>query len=247
MINNIDTNVGKLLDQLKQWNIERDTLVIFMTDNGSAAGSKVYSAGMRGAKGTPYLGGTRVPGFWRWPGKFSADRDVKQFTCHWDILPTIMEIVGIKPDDQLKSQIEGRSFLPLLVSKPSNDATVAWPDRDFITHVGRWQNGAMEQGKYANGAIRRGNWHLVFKNKNNFELFDLSRDYAETTNVAKDHPELVKDLTMAFDAWWDSAKTSLVNEDVPIPSINPYKAWYWKQYRGPGPNNAPPPADFVFE
>ena len=68
MIANIDDNVGKLLAKLKEWGMEENTLVIFMTDNGGTAGVQVYNAGMRGAKVTPYQGGTRAPSFWRWPG-----------------------------------------------------------------------------------------------------------------------------------------------------------------------------------
>ena len=68
MIANIDDNVGRLLAKLKEWGLERDTLVIFMNDNGGTAGVQVFNAGMRGAKVTPWLGGTRASSFWRWPG-----------------------------------------------------------------------------------------------------------------------------------------------------------------------------------
>ena len=67
MIANIDDNVGRLLEKLKEWGIERDTLVIFMNDNGGTAGVNVFNAGMR-AKVTPWLGGTRASSFWCWPG-----------------------------------------------------------------------------------------------------------------------------------------------------------------------------------
>ena len=60
MIHNIDENIGALLARLAQWGIERETLVIFMTDNGTAKGAAVFNAGMRGQKGSAWLGGTRV-------------------------------------------------------------------------------------------------------------------------------------------------------------------------------------------
>ncbi len=72
MIANIDDNFGKLLAKLDEWKIADDTLVIFMTDNGGTAGVKVFNAGMRGAKATPYIGGTHVPSFWRWPAGFTG-------------------------------------------------------------------------------------------------------------------------------------------------------------------------------
>ncbi len=71
MIHNIDANIAKLLAKLTEWEIERNTLVIFMNDNGTAAGQSVFNAGMRGAKGTAWLGGTRSSSMWRWPGKIA--------------------------------------------------------------------------------------------------------------------------------------------------------------------------------
>ena len=72
MIENIDDNFGTLLDSLRDWGLERDTLVIFLTDNGGTAACRIFNAGMRGSKGTAYQGGTRVPSFWRWPAGFSG-------------------------------------------------------------------------------------------------------------------------------------------------------------------------------
>src|SRR5262245_36957029 len=80
MMTNIDDNFGRLMAKLGQWQLERDTLVIFMTDNGSATGSKTFNAGMREAKGSPFQGGTRVPALWRWPAGFAGGRDLKQLT-----------------------------------------------------------------------------------------------------------------------------------------------------------------------
>src|SRR5262249_32989111 len=84
MIANIDDNVGKLLAKLKEWDLERDTLVIFMNDNGGTGGVGVFNAGMRGAKNTPWRGGVRASSFWRWPGTLKpGDRD--QLAAHIDI------------------------------------------------------------------------------------------------------------------------------------------------------------------
>src|SRR5205814_1555229 len=66
MIENIDDNFGRLLTKLDELGMARDTLVIFLTDNGGTAGVKIFNAGMHGSKATPYEGGTRVPAFWRW-------------------------------------------------------------------------------------------------------------------------------------------------------------------------------------
>jgi arylsulfatase A-like enzyme len=236
MIANIDENVGRLLGALKERKLENNTLVIFMTDNGTATGEKVFNAGMRGKKGTPYTGGTRVPAFWRWPGQFPAGVDVSALTCHWDILPTLAEVAGQKLDRELAKQVEGRSLLPLL-----KDANAAWGDRYFVTHVGRWPKGQAEPSKYTNASIRDARWQLVFQNDKTWGLYDLKADPGEETDVAEQHPDVVQRLRTAFDAWWKEASAGLVNEDVPLAAENPFKTAYWKQFDGPGPNNVPPP------
>lgn len=117
MIHNIDENVGKLLAQLERSGLAQTTLVIFMSDNGGTAGTKVFNAGMRAQKGTPWIGGTRANSFWRWPGRFQP-ADVSAYTAHIDVFPTLAAITGMKLDAKVRAQIEGRSLLPLL-EKPT--------------------------------------------------------------------------------------------------------------------------------
>ncbi|HEY2574277.1 MAG TPA: arylsulfatase, partial [Verrucomicrobiaceae bacterium] len=90
MLANADDNIGRLLAKVKDWGIEKDTLVVFMNDNGGTAGCDVYNAGMRGKKGTPFLGGTRASSFWRWPGTLQP-ADCDQLTAHIDFFRTIAE------------------------------------------------------------------------------------------------------------------------------------------------------------
>ena len=103
MCTNIDDNVGKLINRLTDWGIERDTLLIFMTDNGGTGGVRVFNAGMRGAKNTPYQGGTRVPAFFRWSGILKPG-DRRQLAGHIDIFPTLAEIAQASSSDQCSSR-----------------------------------------------------------------------------------------------------------------------------------------------
>ena len=116
-ITNIDDNVGRLIANLRDWGIERDTLLIFMTDNGGTAGVKVFNAGMQGVKNTPYQGGTRVPAFFRWPGTLRPAQ-VNRSAAHIDLFPTLAELGGARIPPKLP--LEGRSLLPLL-RNPSAD------------------------------------------------------------------------------------------------------------------------------
>ncbi|MFM7149938.1 MAG: arylsulfatase [Gemmataceae bacterium] len=242
MIANIDHNMGTLLDDLARWNLDRNTLVIFMTDNGSATGSGVHNAGMRGAKGTPFRGGTRVPSFWRWKSVLGEGRDVEPLTCHWDVLPTLAELAGATLSDKARRQVQGRSLLPLL-----QDPRATWSNRLFVTHVGRWPTGKAAQHARHNACIRDERWSLLLLPGGKRELYDLNADPGQKRDVLANHPEPARQLTEAFDDWWRRVSPELVNEDARGPRINPFKEAYWRQYRGPGPNNVAPPADFAFD
>ncbi|MGQ9573928.1 MAG: arylsulfatase [Thermoguttaceae bacterium] len=229
MITNIDQNVGKLLTKLDQWGIQARTLVIFMTDNGHSIG-RLYNAGMRGQKGTPYQGGTRVPAFFRWPGTLKPG-DVSRLTAHIDLFPTLAELAGARIPEQVK--LDGRSLLPLL-----EDPNAPWPDRFLFVHVGRWPKGKAAESKYANCAVRTARFRLV----NNKELFDILADPGETRNLIDQYPEQVARMRAAYDQWWEEIQAGLVNEDAVGPAVNPFKQRYWKQFGGgPEPAQAQPP------
>ncbi len=238
MIHNIDENVGNLLAQLKAQNLERNTLVIFMNDNGGTVGVHVWNAGMRGSKNTPYLGGTRAMSFWRWPGKWTP-ANVPSLTQHVDVFPTLSELAGAKLPSKVKAQVEGRSLVPLL-QNPAAEG----PDRMIVRHIGRWPKGANPNDyKYTQVSVRNTRWHLVNDSKENVKrwvLYDLQNDFSEQKDVAAQHPDIVKMLEEEYDRWWTSVMPMLVNENVPQPAVNIYHEQYWKQYRGAGPNNVPP-------
>lgn len=145
MIENIDENVGRMLAKLDEWKIARDTIVIFMSDNGMTSGGAGRpdravapgypnnNASMRGHKGSADEGGVRVPFFVRWPGRVRRDRELGIVAAHIDFFPTIAELAGAELP---AGQVEGRSFLPQLLGK-----SVDWPDRYLVTHKGRWRTG----------------------------------------------------------------------------------------------------------
>ncbi len=238
MVHNIDENVGKLLALLKEQNIERDTLLIFMNDNGGTAGVNVWNAGMRGAKNTPYLGGTRAMSFWRWPGRLKPAA-VDALTAHVDVFPTLAELAGAKLSATVKAQVEGRSLVPLL-KRP----TTKWADRYFVRHIGRWPKGASpNEYKYVQVSVRNKRWHLVNDSNENVKrwvLYNVQADPGEKTDVAAAHPDIVKAMDAEYDKWWAAVLPMLVNEDAAQPAVNPYHEQYWKQYQGPGPNNVQP-------
>ena len=228
MIANIDGNVGKLMKQLKEWNLEDDTIVIFMTDNGGTAATNVFNAGMRTGKGTPYEGGSRVPCFVSWKGHYPQGVDVSSLAAHLDLFPTLAEITGAAIPANVKP--DGRSLVPLL-----KDKAAAWDDRALFIHVGRWGNGKAAESKHHGAAVRTSQYRMVSSGRAGepkWELYEIAKDPGEKMNIAADHPEVIRDLRGKFDKWWDEVTPLLVNENATGPATNPFHDLYWKQFPG---------------
>lgn len=207
MVSNIDDNVGRLLNQLEQLQLEENTLVIFMTDNGPQ--QRRYTGGFRGTKGTVYEGGTRVPFFLRYPKKMFTNREVSQSFAHIDVAPTILDICGIRSKSQLK--MDGISFLPNLVGI-STEAV----ERPIFTY---WQRGIEEP--YRNVAVRKGDFKLVGQTDyqadiSEFELFNIKEDEGELNNLVDAMPEKATELKAAFDDWYSEVIESPHLKNPPL-------------------------------
>ena len=226
MIENIDTNVGRLLAEIDRLGMAGETLVVFTTDNGTANGSSVFNAGMRGAKGSVWRGGTRVPSFWRWKGSLPEGINVPAVTAHLDVLPTVCEIAGVEIPPGVAATIEGRSLVPLL-----RDATAAWPDRPLVTHQGRWKRGQAAASQFGNVRVREGRWNLVnvANRPDGWELYDVAADPGETQDVAAANADVVRRLAEFYGRWWAGVQRELVNENIDGPAENPFKVAYRHQ------------------
>ena len=234
MVENIDYNMGRLTGNLKDWDLEENTILIFMSDNGKALSVdrgrpdgeivKQYNAGMHGYKGTTYEGGTHVPFFIRWPGHWEGSREIPQLANHYDIYPTLAEITGsIIPDGK---ELDGRSLLPLITNPE-----VEWPDRYRVFHQGRWPIGAEPDSfKYTKFAVRNERFRLVGMK----ELYDVQADPGETINVFDQHPEIVAGLMKEYEKWWSEARPLMVNEFVPMSKEKPYHVMYNQQMKNEG-------------
>jgi arylsulfatase len=231
MIENIDDNMGILRKKLAEWGLEEDTLLIFMTDNGTAAGHEVFNAGMKGHKGTPEEGGTRVPAFFCWKGTLPEGIDVDRLTAHIDIFPTLAALAGAELPTN--GQVEGRSLLPLL-----QDPDAEWKDRYLFTHFGRWKTGTdPDLSKFDRCAVRSERFRFV----NNAELYDMPADPGQTTNVIEQHPEVEKEMRAAYDTWWQEVRPLMVNEDAVYEGAAPFIENYGAQLQSKGiPEWVPP-------
>jgi len=180
MITRMDSDIGLLRELLRELKIEKNTLLIFTSDNGphSEGGHKheyFNSNGpLRGFKRDLYEGGIREPTVAVWPGKIKAGSVSAEPLAAWDFLPTACEIVGAKtPQD-----IDGISYLPTLLGDKQ-------PSHEYLF----WRYGSKK-------AIRKGHWKAVDPGKGQLELYDLVKDIGESRNIAKQHPEVVAELEL---------------------------------------------------
>ena len=202
MVENIDDNIGRILSKLAELNLAKNTIVIFMTDNGPNGGDR-YNGNMKGRKAKVDEGGVRVPLFIRWPAKIKAGTIVKELTAHIDLLPSLVDLVGIEFEET--KPLDGRSFAPLIFEENHE-----WDDRLFFTHQSRWDS--LEQFP----ASVRNNRYRAVRYGNNWELYDMENDPYQRKNVADQNSETVEQLTKAYDDWFLEVTKNLP-KSRPIP------------------------------
>ena len=185
MISFLDKQIGRLMALLKNLNLDRNTIVMFTSDNGSThLRSQVDydffdSVGpLRGLKGSLYEGGIRVPFIAHWPGKIRSNQQSDHLAANYDLLATIAEIVDV----QTTMDTDGTSFLPLLLGKTEDQKIPPYLFWDFAGYGGQM-------------AVRMGKWKglkrdLRKKDKVTLELYNLEEDIGETNNVTSQHPEI---------------------------------------------------------
>ena len=187
MITLLDKQVGEVLDKLKELGLEKNTIVMFSSDNGphleGGADPDYFDSNgpLKGYKRDLYEGGIREPMIAWWPGTIQAGKKSDHVSAFWDIMPTIAELTGTTAP----GNIDGISFLPSLLNKEGQK------DHDYMY----WE--FHEQG--GRKALRKGNWKMVQYNvlnpeKTTSELYDLSKDIGEENNVAAENPEVVNEL-----------------------------------------------------
>ncbi len=198
MITNIDENMGRLAEFLETAELAENTILIFLTDNGTSAGyrdGQGFNAGMRGTKGSLYEGGHRVPFFLRWPGGgLTGGRDIPDLTAHLDVFPTLVELCGLEIPE--RAEWDGISLAPLLSGQVDT-----LPDREIVVQFRQ----SPEPPEKGSATVMSGHWRLV----NDRELYGLRSDPGQKNDVAAEHPEVVEKLRLAYKAWWDEVSPGL--------------------------------------
>ncbi|MCL2306260.1 MAG: sulfatase-like hydrolase/transferase, partial [Planctomycetaceae bacterium] len=203
----VDWSVGQIMDTLRRLKLDKNTLVIFTSDNGPwlSYGNHAGSSGpLREGKGTSFEGGVREPTLFWWPGKVPANSTCDQLASTIDVLPTVAHLIGAPLPER---KIDGKDIRPLMFGEPDAKSP---HDAFAIYYAGQLQ------------AIRDNRWKLVFPHQyrtmegqrpgrdgtpGNYidrqtplALYDLTNDIAEAKDVSAEHPEIVQRLQAAADA-----------------------------------------------
>jgi hypothetical protein len=197
MIASLDDNIGRLDDWLQKSGLFKNTIVIFLTDNGGTAGRQVFNSGLRDFKSSHYEGGHRVACFIRVPeGGFEAGLDVATPTQVQDLLPTLLDLCDLSP---AKAVFDGTSLLPLMKKQQLKD-------RMFVVQYGQ----RIRPIKY-DAAVIWNQWRL----QNGKELYDIVKDRGQKIDVAAQFPEIAGRMKAFYDEWWNKLDPAL-NEPIPM-------------------------------
>ena len=191
MCENIDWNVGRILQRLDDLKLADNTIVIYFSDNGP--NSWRWNGGMKGRKGSTDEGGVRSPILIRWPGHIPAGMRVPQIAGAIDLLPTLADLAGIPVASQ--KPLDGVSLIPLLTGTAKD-----WPDRMIFSH-------------WAGKVSVRTQRHRLDSTGN---LFDMQIDPGQDRDIAKEQPEIAARLSKAVDEWRKEMLPGLKNDDRPF-------------------------------
>lgn len=209
MIQNLDENFGLLCKKVKELGLDDNTIIIFMTDNGTAGGVKLdenefvvkgYNAGMRGMKGSVYEGGHRVPIYIKHPKLKSADYN--NLTFYADVLPTLIDMCGLSVSDN--RTFDGISLLPLFEGGKI-------PSRVICVDTQREENLL----KYRNYCVMYENFRLI----NGKELYDIEKDPEQKTDISDKNPKMVEKLSKEYEKWWK--RNRVLENEYQFIHINP--------------------------
>lgn len=183
MVSRMDRDMGRLFDHLKELGIDKNTIVVFTSDNGPEYEKRdrfFNSNGhLKGGKRDLYEGGIRVPFIARYPGKIDQGKTNDHISAFWDFLPTACELVDIKPTN---NDINGISMIPTMFGDQEKQEQHEFMYWEFNEKKGPIQ------------AMRQGNWKLVYYLDKQPELYDLNTDIGEENDLADEYPDKLNSM-----------------------------------------------------
>lgn len=204
MVGSMDESVGRIMDKLHALGLEKNTIIIFSSDNGGLSineGTPTSNLPLRAGKGWAYEGGVREPLIIRWPGVAQPGSVSGGLVISTDYYPTILEMAGLPPRPE--QHMDGQSIVPLLKNH-------TLPERPVFWHYPHYSN----QGGTPNGVVRLGNFKLVeWYEDGRTELYNLDADIGEQDDLTRRLPEKSAELTRLLHDW-----RNLVDAQMPTPN-----------------------------
>ncbi len=216
MIENIDIQIGRLIENLEKSGKLENTFILFTSDNGGHYEiTKQWP--LRSGKGSYYEGGIREPMFVRWPGMVAAGTKTDVPVTNLDIYPTLLEVAGEeKPTGKI---LDGRSILPLLTGSGTME------ERPLFWHFPIYLQAYMKEGDPTQdplfrtrpgSAVRLGDWKLIqYFEYNDLELYNLKNDIGETNNLSETNPEKLQELLNILENWREETNAPVPKESNP--------------------------------
>ena len=192
MVSALDDGVGEIMAKLKERNLEENTLVFFISDNGATRRTSYGDNGpLRAWKGSLHEGGIRVPFIMNWKGTLPAGVVDSRPVIQLDATATAVALAGGDT-----SKMDGVNLMPYLLKQKDGV-----PHKQLFWRIMSWAY--MNTGEPYQKATRRGDWKLVLTGKE-WQLFNLKDDISEKNDLAAQHPELVKELKTSWNEWEDT-------------------------------------------
>lgn len=214
LLEGMDKSLGDIMDYLKAKQVDKNTIIMFMSDNGGLSltpprGGEAHTQNLplKAGKGSINEGGIREPMIVKWPGVVKASSTIHQYVIIEDFFPTVLEMAGIKNYKTLQ-KVDGRSLLPVLKNPDHTDN-----ERVLIWHTPNKWTSKDGPGINYKSAIRKGDWKLIYNMRDGSKnLYNLKVDIGELVNLAFLNPERVKELS-------DLLSTQLKKWDAPMPIL----------------------------
>ncbi|MBT3382969.1 MAG: arylsulfatase [Prolixibacteraceae bacterium] len=188
MCENIDWNVGRISEKVKELGLAENTIIIYLSDNGPNGWR--WNDGMKGRKGSTDEGGVRSPLFMKWDGKLKAGKTIFEIASAIDLLPTLTDLAGI--NFTTEKQLDGVSLKPLIMEENPE-----WQDRVIINS---WRQRT---------SVRSQQYKLGWEG----QLFDMTKDPGQNTDISSENPEIKKQLIQAKEKWENEVLIELTEID----------------------------------
>ncbi|MDC0308039.1 MAG: arylsulfatase [Planctomycetaceae bacterium] len=196
MCENLDWNVGRVLEKLERMGVTENTIVVWFHDNGP--NGVRWNGGMRGRKGSTDEGGVRSPLYIRWPAEIDPGTSIPQISSARDLLPTFCDLAGVSY--KTEKPLDGKSLKPLLLGKNGG-----WGDRILINQWGKKVSARSQQYRLDHQA----------------KLYDMIADPGQRHDISKQHPKISQQLMAVVQKHNDEFMTDYYQDERPFVIAHP--------------------------